>query len=255
MAIGRAAIVLAVLAIGCTPRAQLGTELLWISTFEGGNLGAWSDPGGGGPRSDPAPNALEASTEEAHRGSYSAKLTIVPTIPDVQAAASLMRRSGLPVEAYYSAWYYVPSAVTVGKFWTIFKLRQRTVADDASTEGELYDGNIRSQPNGELTFLVYDHRISGQIPQQTTAPAVPVGEWFQVEAFYRNAQDDTGRATFWLDGALVGDVTGMPMAPTPWVEWDAVNVGADLTPTPVTLYIDDAAISLTRVGPDGILEE
>ena len=242
------------MATGCTPRAQLGTDLLWVSTFEDGNFGEWSDPGGGGPRSDTAPNTLEASTEQAHRGHYAAKLTIVPTMPDVYADASLMRKSGLPEEAYYSAWYYVPSPVTVGKFWTIFKLRMRSVADNATTEAELYDANIRSQPGGELTFWIYDHRIAGQIPQQTSDVVVPVGQWFQVEAFYRNAQDNTGRATFWFNGQLIADVNGMAMGPTPWVEWDAVNVGANLSPVPVTIYVDDAAISRSRVGPDGILE-
>jgi hypothetical protein len=244
----------ALVAAGCTPRARLGTDLLWVSTFEDGNFGEWSDPGGGGPRSDTAPNRLEASTEQAHRGHYAAKFTIVPTIPDVYADASLMRKSGLPEEAYYSAWYYVPSPVTVGKFWTIFKLRMRSVADNATTEAELYDANIRSQPGGELTFWIYDHRIAGQIPQQTSDIVVPVGQWFQVEAFYRNAQDNTGRATFWFDGQLIADVNGMAMGPTPWVEWDAVNVGANLSPVPVTIYVDDAAISRSRVGPDGILE-
>jgi hypothetical protein len=251
-----AAIALAALvAPACTPHAQLATDLLWISTFEGGDFREWSDPGGGGPTPQGAPTVVGTSTEQAHRGRYAAKLTIVPTTPDVQGLASLMRKSGLPAEAYYSAWYYVPSPVTVDKFWTIFKLRVRAVADDVATEAELYDANIRSQPSGELRFWIYDHRIAGQIPQQTSEPVVPVGQWFHVEAFYRNAQDNTGRATFWFNGQLVADVDGVAMGPTPWVEWDAVNIGANLSPIPVTIYVDDAAISRSRVGPDGILED
>ena len=67
----------------------------------------------------------------------------------------------------------MPSPVTIDKFWTIFKLRVRAVADDVATEAELYDANI----------------------------------------------------------------------------------GANLSPVPVTIYVDDAAISRSRVGPDGILED
>jgi hypothetical protein len=255
--IGRAALVAlaALLAASCAPRAQLATDLLWVSTFEEGSFGEWTDPGGGGPTAAVAPNAVEPSTEQAHHGGYSAKLTIATTTPDVQALTCLMRKSGLPEEAYYSAWYYVPVPVTVGTYWTIFKLRTRTVADDPATEGELYDANIRSEPGGQLTFWIFDHRIGNQISQVIPDMAVPVGQWFQVEAFYRNAQDTTGRATFWLDGQLIADVTGMAMGPTPWIEWDACNIGENLSPTTAIIYVDDAAISRSRVGPDGVLED
>ena len=242
-------------ACGCTPHAQVASDLLWISTFEDGTFSEWTDPGGGGPTSDPLPNAVEVSTEQAHRGGRAAKFTIATTTTDVQANASLMRKAGLPIEAYYSAWYYVPSAVTIGTFWTIFKLRVRTVADDPNTEDELYDANIYSQPSGEMRFWIFDHRIQGQIPEQIEDPVVPVGRWFHVEAFYRNAQDTTGHATFWFDGQLVADIPAKPMGPTPWIEWDTSSIGINLSQNPVTLYVDDAAISRTRVGPDGILED
>jgi hypothetical protein len=39
------------------------------------------------------------------------------------------------------------------------------------------------------------------------------------------------------------------------VEWDACSVGEDLTPSTTTLYIDDCAVSLSRVGPSGIIAE
>ncbi len=245
--------VLATLATSCSPRAQIGTDLLWVSTFESGTFNEWTDEPGGAATADPLPNAVEVSDERAHRGRFAAKLTIATTTADVQQNAGLLRVGGLPVEAYYSAWYYLPSAVTVGTFWTIFKLRRRVAPADSATSEELYDGNIRSRPSGDMTFWIFDHRVGGQIPLQMPDVIVPVGTWFQVEVHYRNAQDDTGRATFWLNGALIVDVDGIPMGPTPWVEWDLVNVGTNLSPTPVTLFIDDAAISVTRVGPDGVL--
>ena len=57
---------------------------------------------------------------------------------------------------------------------------------------------------------------------------VPVGQWFHVEAFYRNAPDASGRLTFWLDGRQIVDVANQPMAPTPFVEWNACSIGADI---------------------------
>ena len=92
------------------------------------------------------------------------------------------------------------------------------------------------------------------VPIVSPAPVVPVSVWFQLEAFYRNAQDDSGRLTIWLDGRTVADVNG-PMAPTPWVEWDVVNVGENLTPSAAVVAIDDCAITLSRVGPTGVISE
>ena len=82
-------------------------------------------------------------------------------------------------------------------------------------------------------------------------PIVPVERWFQLEAFYRAANDNTGRLTYWLDGQQVIDIAGAPTSPTSWVEWDACSVGENLTPSMATLYVDDCAISRSRVGPFG----
>ena len=44
------------------------------------------------------------------------------------------------------------------------------------------------------------------------------------------------------------DVAGIITAPTEWGQWDAGGGSNDTTPTPSTVYLDDATISLTRVG-------
>jgi hypothetical protein len=45
------------------------------------------------------------------------------------------------------------------------------------------------------------------------------------------------------------------MAPTPFVEWNACSIGADLTPSVAEIYVDDAAVSRSRVGPNGIIAD
>jgi hypothetical protein len=102
-----------------------------------------------------------------------------------------------------------------------------------------------------MTLRLYDHR-SGDIPLDVAEPTVPVGTWFQVEAYYRNPGTSAGQLTFWLDGQEIIDVTG-PMAPTSWVAWDVVSVAVTLNPSTAVLYVDDCAISRTRVGPRGII--
>jgi hypothetical protein len=246
--------VVSLLSAACAPRADLGSDLLWVSTFEVGTFDEWSSQPGGAATSDPSPNAIEISSEQAHRGRYSAKLTIVASSGGAQVNTGLVRRGNLPQSAYYSAWYYVPRTVDVGTFWTIFKIRRRSVVDDPTTEDELFDVDIKSLSSGEMAVHVYDHRVAGDLPLVAAAPVVPVSRWFQIEAYYHNMQDNTGRLTCWLDGSVFLDVEGTPLGPTPWVEWDAVNVGANLSPNPVTLFIDDAAISDTRVTPAGVLD-
>jgi hypothetical protein len=241
---------------GCGPTLDVGSDVLWSARFEGGTFGEWTGTPGGGVNANPMPpNLVEVSIDHTHKeSSYAAKLTIDAGPDGTQQNAGLVRKGNLPTEAYYSAWYYVPHSVTVGTFWVIFKFRMRAVAEDPTSESELYDFDLVNLPTGEMSVQLYDHRMGGfAVPLDVASPVVPVGVWFQVEAFYRNAPDATGRVTYWLDGQQVVDVANHAMAPTPWVEWDAVSVGVNLTPSMEVLFIDDCAVSLTRVGPSGII--
>ncbi|MES1166226.1 MAG: hypothetical protein ABUR63_10735, partial [Verrucomicrobiota bacterium] len=245
---------LLLLSAACGPAMDLGSNVLWSAQFEGGNFAEWTGQTGGGANAVPSPpNTIQVSTLEAHHGRYAAQLTI-DTTGGAQQNAGLNRRGGLPPAAYYSAWYYIPRSVTVGNFWLISKFRERAAVDDAMSDTELYDvGLVNNPATGELTVSLLDHRMTGPFAQPTPPPVVPVSGWFQLEAYYRNAPDASGRLTIWLFDDTRGlrqiyDVSG-PMAPNPWVEWDVVNVGENLTPTPTVLNVDDCAISLSRVGP------
>jgi hypothetical protein len=249
------ALLLGALAAGCSP-LDVGSDLLWTARFETGDFSEWNGAGGGDAQAFPMPpNMLAVSNGQAHTGSDAAALTITAGSDGAQENAVLSRSGDLPAEAYYSAWYYLPYSVSVGTFWVIFKFRMRTNANDASTAAELYDMDLATMPSGEMTLELYDHRTSAEIPLDVSNPIVPVEQWFQLEAFYRAANDNTGRLTYWLDGQQVVDIAGAPTSPTSWVEWDACSVGENLTPSTATLYIDDCAISRSRVGPTGQLTE
>ena len=248
-------LLLAAFAGGCGP-LDVGSDLLWTARFETGDFSEWTGLAGGDAQAFPMPpNTIAVSSDHAHTGDYSAALTITAGSDGTQENASLSRAGGLPAEAYYSAWYYLPYSVSVGTFWVIFKFRMRTNANDASTTGELYDMDLATMASGEMTLELYDHRTSADRPLDVPNPIVPVEQWFQLEAFYRAANDDTGRLTYWLNGQQIVDIAGVPSSPTSWVEWDACSVGEDLTPSTATLYIDDCAISRSRVGPTGRLTE
>ena len=227
---------------------DLGSNVLWASLFEGGTFDEWTNVGGSA-NANPSPaDTIVVSTTYAHHGRYAALLTIDAGPDGTQANAGLVLNGGLPVEAYYSACYYLPRTITVGTFWILFKFRLRTDASDASTEGRVLRPGARQRGRWFAhALMLYDHQSGRDVPLGPPAPVVPVGVWFQIEVFYRNAQDASGRLTVWLNGQQVVDVDGQPMAPTPWVEWDVVNVGENLTPSAAVVAIDDCAISPSRV--------
>jgi len=242
---------LVMLAAGCGSQLDVGSDLIWTARFETNDLSEYTSLPSGSVNANPSTTAsVVVSGERAHTGSAAAKLAIDTTGQQLQNVG-LALLGDLPIEAYYSAWYYLPRSVTVGPYWVIFKFRMRTDAANASTTNELFDVNLDNLPSGEMTLRLFDHR-SGNLPLDVASPVVPVGEWFQLEGFYRNAQDQSGHLTLWLDGRPIIDLQ-QPMAPTPWVAWDAGSIAPDLTPASATIHIDDCAVSLSRVGPDGIL--
>jgi len=117
----------------------------------------------------------------------------------------------------------------------------------------LYDLNLESLASGDMVLRVFDVGQSQDAPMVEGEARVPIGRWFHLEAFYRNAPDAGSRFAVWLDGAPAADLSNAASAPGS-VGWSVANVGADLSPRTVSLYVDDCAVSRTRVGPEGQLE-
>ena len=247
--------IIAVLAltIGGCAELDVGSDVLWTARFETGSFAEWTDVGGGAVEAFPTPaNMAEVSTERAHRGGSAAKLTVTAPSGEPRQTTQLMRAGGLPADGYYSAWYYLPVSVNVGTYWVIFKFRTRDNPSDPSTAAERFDLDLTNMPSGEMTLRLYDHR-SGDVPLAIPDPVVPVGSWFHIEAHYRDTPEGTGRVTYWLDGHMLVDVTAPALGTAKWVEWNVCSIGENLSPATAVLYIDDCAVSRTRVGPTGII--
>lgn len=239
---------------GCGERLDVGSDVLWTAEFETGDFSEWLNVPGGSVTMAPAPDTAEVSPERVRRGGFAAKLTIDAGAGAGQQTVFLSRKGDLPTAGYYSAWYYLPRTTTVAVYWVVFKIRRRDVADDATTEHELFDVDLVSMPTGEMGLQLYDHRVADTVPLLRPDVVVPAGVWFQLEAFYRNAPDDTGHLTLWLDGVEVADLGGAATSQTAWVEWAVVSVGDSLDPSAAVVYVDDCAVSRTRVGPRGVID-
>jgi hypothetical protein len=239
-------------------------DIIWWTNNESRDFRDWT---AGGPTvgriwiSDPS-NQFTVSTDQARSGHYSLRATITTTQftggPPIIDGVLAIRAAGLPTEAYYSAWYYLPLAAFPGPadFWLCFKFRSRTSPLDPTTTVELWDIDLGALSpgsfGGDLALDLFRHTIPPNVARQpriANPPAIPTGRWFQIEAFYRAAPDSTGEITVWQDGVMVFDFEGQATAPSNYVEWSVGSVSDGLTPPTATIYIDDAAVSRRRLGP------
>jgi hypothetical protein len=241
----------------CGQQIDVGSNLLWTARFESGNFDEWTGVAGGGTLMTLASDDLAVSNDHVHRGSFAAKMTITTSSDPVSVLSTLNRDGNLPAEGYYSAWYYLPQAASIPsapilQYWAVMRFRGRAVANDPSSELDRYDIDIRSLGTGEMTLRVFDYDLFDDAAMVETDPLVPVGRWFQVEAYYRNAPDDTGHLSVWLDGRLVTDLA-RPTGTPGWIAWRVGTIGLNVNPKAVTVYVDDCALSRVRVGPTGLL--
>ncbi len=277
---------LACLGLGCDRVVDLGTDIVWSTDFESDGLSAWSRaPGTGGVYRVAGNPTIAASSEQAHSGITSVKITSAGTnafpAPYAPGGAALYKFGELPSEGYYSAWYFVPRAVPAAVNWNIVRfgypagpdagtplLPMGSAAAQATVDGggadagaqtpgapafaELFDVRLRYQPSGDTTVVLFDHRPAyREESMPTPVPIVPIGRWFQLELFYRNAGDGSGHLSVWLEGTLIYDVA-RPMSTSPTIYFAVGSLIED--GTPAELFVDDAVVSWSRVTPSGVLK-
>lgn len=246
----------AALETDCGGPLDLGTDIVWSTDNETGDLSAWNlPPGSGAPYENSSDATVAISTDQAHSGRYSIKMSSAAASPlgspDSPSGGGIYKEGPLPQNAFYSVWYYLPRAYQTTTSWTILSFRSR---QDATTVPPLIDIRLQSSPDGEMTLAVYDHRrqyLASPLPNPP--PVVPLGRWFQIESFYRDANDSSGHLSLWLDGALVYDLT-RPTGSNPVVYFSPCSLVNALSPSPAEIYVDDVAISGSRIGPRGTLK-
>ena len=243
--------VLALACCACGPSLDVGSDLLWSTDHESGTTDDWFQAPGGGRLLDSAGSTVEVVEGPAHSGKYALKFT------DLGASDSdgpaMYRELIAPEDAYYSAWYYLPRTYQTRSQWTIQKFRSRSDADPAVVSHG-HDLNLRTLPGGQVILYVFSHDPAYlQAPLADPPAFVPTEAWFQLEVLYRPRTDETGRLLVWLDDRLVYALEDRRTAGSDDVIWSPCSVGEDVQPTPKEFYVDDAAISRTRVTRAGKL--
>ena len=150
--VGRGWISIAVCCLGaaCQRKLDVGTDILWSADHESGDLSQWAAPGAwsGGVYLASADASVAISTEQAHSGQYSVKLSTPASndTPSPTGGGGLFKEGIFSKDAYYSVWYFLPRAYTTTTSWTVLKFRSRY---SATVISEVLDIRLQSLPSGE----------------------------------------------------------------------------------------------------------
>lgn len=237
----------------CEKLADLGSigdgpsSVLWRGTFEPGNISEWTGDGEGGTYTQNISLKPSAISTMAHGGHYAGLVAIAPTA-GMASTGYLFRNQPSPVAGYYSAWFYVPSSTIVGS-WLSLTHFSGSETGDGKNLFALWDVNLYALPGGGLAAQLYDYAHQVNLQQTNPAPVpVPLDAWVQIEVFLSKATDPSGEVAVWQDGTLILQRSGVATAPNDWVQWDVGGASDNILPSPADVYLDDAAISLIRLG-------
>jgi hypothetical protein len=234
------------LGAGCGGPLDIGTDpnFLWWTDHETG-LDDWLR-GGTAAGSSYATGGGTVSVDAglARSGRYA--LTSTAGAAGTTSAGQVTRR-GITTDAYYGAWFYLTAVAQPATYWVFFSFH----GDDAAGgDTALWDLKFADSVNdpGALELQLLHHDTGDVTPLAHVA--VPLGRWFQVQAFLRPAADDTGLLQIWLEGTPIFDLPGATTpAATPSVSWTLGSITDGLTPAPTSLSIDDAFIAKRQIEP------
>ena len=216
----------------------------WFADHETGDLSQWfeggSSEGGQILSSDGA--QLTVVTSPVHSGQFAVGSAINAT--GRPSYARLYRSGVLPTDAYYRVWMYIPQRYTIGQLWNVFEFQGRPDPADPTKYVYLWSLNLEQASNGDMSWYLFDD-VRQKNYRTNPTMAAPILHWFLVEAFMHQATDNSGHVTFWIDGNLFADVTGVSTVPTMWLSWNVGGSSSNITEPSAEIFLDDAEIALT----------
>lgn len=224
---------------------------LWSAEIETGDLSEWYAPAAspGGDVENIGNAAAIASTDFAHTGKFSAKLTITtPGAPVSGAQLFRWLESEKNSQLYYSVWYYFPQAYSPSQFWNLMEWKSKHTISGVTTSDPFFSLEVGALSSGEMYFYLGDNHTNTSYPSAQPPMPIPVSQWIHVEAFYKSNGNGAGEVTIWQDGTQLWDIrnadTGYADGTT---QWSVNSYSTGLTPATATIYVDDVAISTSRM--------
>lgn len=182
--------------------------------------------------------SFEIVSSPVHSGNSSAAFNIVVDDAFDGLQARCVRQGQLPESAYYSAFFFIPSAPTAANNWNLIHFQGGGLT--GALHG-LWDVSISIDAQGELHLYVFDF-LRMMTRAATNVPAVPVGAWFQIEVYLKRAADATGEFALYQDGEVGLQLSNLITDDSSYGQWYVGNLAIALTPADSTLYVDDVSI-------------
>jgi hypothetical protein len=226
------------------PGGPSASDVLWYADHEGGSMAQWSANGCGGIFNNGGATA-STSTRVARNGRYSAQMTIQNVSGDQGARLFRWCESRSHADLYYSTWMFFPTTfqATAG-WWNVFQFKSKT----PTRNDPFFILNISNTSSGAMRFYLYDWQQRRSYTQ--SAMEIPVGRWVHLEVRHRSSSGTDGRVTVWQDGVQLFDVSGVRTRYADGdQQWSLAHYTSSISPDPSTIYVDDVAISRTRLGP------
>ena len=223
-----------------------GAKGFWRAEFELGDLSEWTSDGQGANYRSNQLSAPEITTERAHAGNQSAKVTI-SVVNGMNSVNYLYRQAPTPSEAYFSAWFLIPRGYTVPDWWNIVHF-VGSQSGDGRDEVGLWDVDLQSTADGSLSAYVWSFEQSKRYDPPVRR-VFPVGVWVELGVLFRKASDDSGHFAVYQDGVLLLELASVRTAPNDWLRWAVGSASTDITPSPAELFIDDASIAVAPRAP------
>jgi hypothetical protein len=228
-------------------------DILWKEDHEGSKL-SWDGTGEPWASGDYEYGVVTSPTHSGSKAIYSTIDTSAGSSGVRWAQRKIASGAILPTEAYYSSWVYFPEVFDSD--W--YMLMQWKTETAHCCSNPMYSVNLDRDGNKLRAHLHSFVDANGEFaPSGSYADVSPItfptGQWVHLEAYYRWDKSLTGGAvTVWQDGVEILGITGRRTqtdvdygtVPRQW----AVNAyGENISPNPHTMYIDDAAISRSRL--------
>jgi len=217
------------------PDPSVPVDVPWTTGFEDGFC-AYARPQGFCFASGSGSYAVD--TAPVHSGQRAAAFTVGGDAATTGFQARCVRQGVFPNAAYYSAWYYVPMLADNSGTWNLLHFQGGT---PGQTLHGLWDVSLVNLSDGSLHVVLFDF-LAGSVPDSSAVPPIPIGQWFQIEVYFKRAKDSTGTLSLFQDGSLAATLTDLVTDDSDWGQWYVGNLADSLQPAVSTVYVDDVAI-------------
>ncbi len=234
-----------------TRQIDLLSQLIWKADFEKGNLSEFNGHGGFIRQGS---SGMYYFITNAYRGNYAIALSIDTTAPtDTGKQAAFLfvwDQNLLRGDYFYSAWYYIPSNIITESWWNIWQWKS-TDTGNSDFSKPIFSLDLSTSTNPKhLTLFYRPDSDDMTIKKYFFSPKpFPTDRWVHIEAYYRRSTTNGGEVIIWQDEEEIFHITGFPTVLVDDTLYWSVNHYTDsIEPNPSAIYLDDLAISKTRIG-------